>query len=74
MMPFQNGHIIFKKPLVNNFRVAYVDTNCYSPPSAFPTTVHTVQSSLLLLTKKNFKARGKKSAGTLSKMAAPSSI
>jgi hypothetical protein len=31
MMPFQNGHIIFKKPLVNNFRVAYVDTNCYSP-------------------------------------------
>ena len=52
MMPFQNGHIIFKKPLVNNFRVAYVDTNCYSPPSAFPTTVHTVQSSLLLLTKK----------------------
>ena len=47
MMPFQNGHIIFKKPLVNNFRVAYVDTNCYSPPSAFSTTVHSpVQSSV----------------------------
>ena len=44
MMPFQNGHIIFKKPLVNNFRVAYVDTNCYSPhlPSPQECTVHTV--------------------------------
>lgn len=60
MMPFQNGHIIFKKPLVNNFRVAYVDTNCYSPHLPSPQQC-TVQSSLLLLTKKkNFKARGKK--------------
>ena len=46
MMPFQNGHIIFKKPLVNNFRVAYVDTNCYSPHLPSPQQC-TVQSSLV---------------------------
>ena len=58
MMPFQNGHIIFKKPLVNNFRVAYVDTNCYSPHLPSPQQC-TVQSSLLLLTKKTSKPEGK---------------
>ena len=78
MMPFQNGHIIFKKPLVNNFRVAYVDTNCYSPPICL---LHNSaqsspdQSAALNPPKKTSKPEGKNLLVLCtSKMAAPSSI